>query len=131
MNHKILLKKLYHYGIRGDVFNWFESYLPNKSQIVLFNGKISDIQYVTCGVPPGSILGPLLFILYIHDFAKVSDQLFHVLFADDTNVFLNGKHINMLIDTIQQELSKLYVWLLANKLSLNLSNTHFMVFHRA
>ena len=116
----------------GNVFNWFESYLTNISQMVLFNGKISDIRDVTCGVPQGSILGPLLFILYINDFAKVSDKLFHVLFADDTNVFLNGKNMNMLIDTtIQQELSRLYVWLLANKLSLNLSKTHFMVFHRA
>ena len=70
-------------------------------------------------------------MLYIHYFAKVSDQLFHVLFADDTNVSLNGKNMNMLIDTNQQELSRLYVWLLANKLSLNLSKTHFMVFHRA
>ena len=61
----------------------------------------------------------------------MSDKLFHVLFADDTNVFLNGKNMNMLNDTIQQELSRLYVWLLANKLSLNLSKTPFMVFHRA
>ena len=98
--------------------------------MVLFNGKISDIRDVICGVPQGSILGPLLFILYIYDFAKVTDKLFHVMFADDTNVFLNGKNMNMLIDTIQQELSRLYVWLLANKLSLNLSKTHFMVFHR-
>ena len=60
----------------------------------------------------------------------MSDKLFHVLFADDTNVFLNGKNMNMLIDTIQQELSILYVWLLANKLSLNLSKTHFMVFYK-
>ena len=79
--------------------------------MVLFNGKISDIRDVTCGVPQGSIMGPLLFILYINDFAKVSDKLFHVLFADDTNVFLNGGNMNMLIDTIQQELSRLYVWL--------------------
>ena len=59
------------------------------------------------------------------------DKLFHVLFADGNYVFFNGKNINMLIDTIQQELSRLYVWLLANKLSLNLSKTHFMVLHRA
>ena len=91
INHKILLKKLYHYGIRGDVFNWFESYLTNRSQMVLFNGKISDIRDETSGIPQGSILGPLLFFLYIHDFAKVSDKLCHVQFADDTNVFLNDK----------------------------------------
>ena len=58
--------------------------------MVLFNGKISDIRDVTCGVPQGSILGPLLVILYIHDFAKVTDKLFHILFADDMNVFLKG-----------------------------------------
>ena len=99
--------------------------------MVLFNGKISDIRDVTCGVPQGLILGPLLFILYINHFAKVSDKLLYVLFADDTNIFLNGKNMNMLIDTIQQELSRLYVWLFANKVSLNLSKTHFMVFLRA
>ena len=91
VNHKILVNKLYHYGIRGNVIKWFESYLPNRSQFVLFNGKKSYIRDVTCGVPQGFILGPLLLILYIHDFAKVSDKLLCGLFADDTNVFLNGK----------------------------------------
>ena len=79
----------------------------------------------------GSILGPLLFILYINDFSNVSDILFYVLFTDDTNVFLNGKDINIIINTMQLELSKLYNWLLANKLTMNISKTHFMVFHRA
>ena len=131
VNHKILLKKLYHYGIRGNLFKWFESYLTNRSQYVLFNGIKSDIRDVTCGVPQGSILGPLLFILYINDFSGVSDKLFYVLFADDTNVFLSGKDINILIDTIQFELTKLHDWLLANKLTLNIAKTHFMIFHRA
>ena len=85
--------------------------------MVLFNGKISDIRDVTCGVPQGSMMSPLLFILYINDFAKVS-ELFHVLFADDTNVFLNGKNMNMLIDTIQQELSRLYIWLIGKQIIL-------------
>ena len=131
VNHKILLKKLYHYGIRGNLNKWFENYLPDRSQYVLFNGKTSDIRNVNCGVPQGSILGPLLFILYINDFSNVSDILFYVLFVDDSNVFLNGKDINIIINTMQLELSKLHNWLLANKLTLNISKTHFMVFHRA
>ena len=62
--HKILVNKLYHYGIRGNVIKWVESYLTNISQFILFNGKKSDIRHVKCGVPQGSILGPLLFIIY-------------------------------------------------------------------
>ena len=131
VNRKIILKKLYHYGIRGNLNKWFENYLADISQYVLFNGKTSDIRNVSCGVPQGSILGPLLFILYINDFPNVSDILLYVLFADDTNVFLNGKDINIIINTMQLELTKLYNWLLANKLTLNISKTHFMVFHRA
>ena len=100
---KSYFKNLYHYGIRGNVFKWFESYLTNRSQYVLFNGNKSDKRDVTCGVPQGSILGPLLFILYINDLSGVSDKLFYVLFADDTNVFLSGKDMNTLIDTIQLE----------------------------
>ena len=104
--------------------------MTNRSQYVLFNGNKSDIRDVTCGVPQGSILGPLLFILYINDFSGVSDKLFYVLFADDTNVFLSGKDMTTFIDTIQLELKKLYAWLLANKLTLNIAKTHFMIFHR-
>ena len=105
--------------------------MTNRSQYVLFNGITSDIRNVNCGVPQGSILGPLLFILYINNFSNVSDVLYYVLFADDTNVFINGKDIHKLIITRQLELLKLYKWLLCNKLTLNISKTHFMVFHRA
>ena len=100
VNHKIILKKLYHYGIRGNLNKWFESYLADRSQYVLFNVKTSDTRNINCEVPQGSILGPLLFILYINDLSNVSDILFYVLFADDTNVFLNGKDILELISTI-------------------------------
>ena len=126
-----MLKKLYQYGIRGKLNEWFKNYLTNRSQYVLFNGQKSDIRDVTCGVPQGSILGPLLFILYINDLAGVSEKLFCVLFADDTNVFLNDKDINKLFQNIEFELSKLYNWLLVNKLTLDLTKTHFMVFHKS
>ena len=105
--------------------------MTNRYQYVLFNGNKSVLRDVTCGVPQGSILGPLLFIPYINDFSGVSDKLLYVLFADDTNVFLGSKDMNTLIDTIQLELKKLYDWLLANKLTLNIAKTHFMIFHRA
>ena len=122
VNHKILFKKLYYYGIRGNTLKWFESYLTNRSQYVLFNGEKYDVRYISYGVPQGSILGSLLFILYINDFSGVSDKLFGVLFADDTNIFLGGKDINNSINTLHVELSKLYTWLLAN----NLINTEYI-----
>ena len=100
------------------------------SQYVYYNGYTSDYRDVTCGVPQGSILCPLLFLLYINDFALVSDKLCCVLFADDTNVFITGKDLNKLIETMHSELNKLSIWLNANKLTLNISKTHFMVFHR-
>ena len=126
VDHTILLKKLHQYGIRGNLNKWFENYLANRSQYVSCNGKTSDIQNVSCGVPQGSILGPLLFILYINDFSNVSDILYYVLFADDTNVFLNGRDIHKLTNTMQQELLKLHTWLLCNKLTLNISKTHYI-----
>ena len=82
---------------------------------MLFNGEKSNIRDITYGVPQGYILGPLLSILHINEFLGVSDKLFCVLFADDTNIFLGGKGIQNLINTLHVELSKLYTWLLANK----------------
>ena len=86
---------------------------------------------VKCGVPQGSILGPLLFIIYMNDLYNVSKFLFSILYADDTCVLLNGKHLDELIVLINKELNLLFTWLQANKLSLNGQKTYNIIFHRA
>ena len=92
---------------------------------------LSATMPITHGVPQGSILGPLLFILYINDLANVSKNLFSILFVDDTTVLIEGTHINTMIATLNCELAKLTEWLNANKLLINVSKSHYMVFHRS
>ena len=104
VNHKILMKKLEYYGIRGRIFNWLKSYLDNRKQYVHYNGYDSDKKTMIQGLPLGSILGPLLFILYINYFSRSSDLLFYILFADDTSVFLEGTSYDKIIDIVNKEL---------------------------
>ena len=86
------------------------------------------MKLITCGVPQGSILGPLLFLLYINDIASVSSILFSILFADDTTLFYSSNNLQELSDVVNNELSKMIEWLNANRLSLNIDKTHFMIF---
>ena len=127
VDHCILLDKLYKYGIRGTHWNWFK----NRKQYVCYSDTLSATMPITHGVPQGSILGPLLFILYINDLANVSENLFSILFADDTTVLIEGTNINTMIAALNCELAKLTEWLNANKLSINVSKSHYMVFHRS
>ena len=96
INYHILFAKLYHYGIRVCLLDWFKSYLTDRKQYVYYNGYSSSTQTVTCGVPQGSILGPLLFLIYVNDLATVSEHIFSILFADDTNMFMCGKNVQLL-----------------------------------
>ena len=128
VNHKILLSKLHHYGIRGMPLQLIESYLSEREQCVQVNNAQSDFGLITHGVPQGSILGPLLFLLYINDIAHSSSILSFYLFADDTAIFLSKKYLNELEDTINIELVKVSQWLIANKLSLNLKKSNAILF---
>ena len=93
VNHVILLQKLEHYGIRGSLLEWFESYLTDRKQYVFYNGVSSDTKLITCGVPQGSVLGPLLFLLYVNDMPNISDKLNFYLFADDTNIYYESDNL--------------------------------------
>ena len=120
VDHTILLRKLKLYGIRGKVHDWFSSYLNNRSQFVHYNYYNSEKKHITHGVPQGSILGPLLFIICINDFSRCSDLLFSILFADDTSVFIEGTNYDKIIYILNKELKRIDIWLKANKLTIHI-----------
>ena len=130
VDHQILLQKLYHYGIRGKTHQLIESYLTDREQCVQVNNSTSDLQKITHGVPQGSILGPLMFLLYINDIANSSALLSFYLFADDTAIFFSAKCVKELEKTINQELVNVSHWLIANKLSLNLKKSNALLFRK-
>ena len=113
VNHDILLRKLDHYGIRGSILNWFKSYLTNRKQYVDINGETSKIKEISCSVPQGSVLGPLLFLLYINDLPNTKVLDFY-LFADDTNIYYESNSLQDLEKKINTELGKLQLWLNVN-----------------
>ena len=128
VNHKILIEKLNHYGISDNSNKWICSYLRGRSQKVKLNGSESNSNNISCGVPQGSILGPLLFIIYINDMHKALSvsQVFH--FADDTNLLLSSNNTKNFHKIINKELKLLFDWLCANRLSLNVAKTEFIIF---
>ena len=122
--HSILIRKRSHYGIRGIANDWFTSYLHNRRQHVSIGSTKSDDILTTHGVPQGSVLGPLLFLLYINDLSNCSELFDFHTFVDDTNLFYSNRSLTELEDVLNNNL-----WLMANKLSLNVNKTNFIIFH--
>ena len=128
VDRQILLAKLNHYGIRGVSNDWFKSYLSNRNQYVSINGFDSGLTSINCGVPQGSVLGPLLFLLYINylnqaiKFCKVHH------FADDRNLLCLSNSIKKLNKLVNTDLKHLVNWLNANKISLNVKKTETVIF---
>ena len=120
--------KLKNYGVRVIANDWLKSYFSNRKQFVNILGCSSELLDVICGVPHGSILGPTLFIPYINDICNVSNLVKFILFADDTIIFCSGENQLELECMLNRELAKLCKWFTANKLSLNLSKTSYMLF---
>ena len=128
IDHKILIKKLEHYGIRGVAKEWFENYLYNRKQIVKYNEVQSEEMTIRSGVPQGSVLGPVLFLLYINDIQYCSGVVSIVLSADDTNILYSHTCLKKLNEIIQTEMNYITDWLNVNKLSINTEKTKFILF---
>ena len=127
VDHNILLTKLQYYGIRGSCHNWFTSYLSNRTQTCLMNSFMSSPKLVKCGVPQGTILGPLLFLLYINDLPNCLYFSQPRMYADDTSLTFASVDLKHIDDCLNYDLNRVYIWLSANKLTLNLTKTEFML----
>ena len=129
LDHHILLKKLNNYGIEGPALDWFSSYLKGRQQYVELDGVSSSFSQLSTGVPQGSILGPLLFLIYMNDIPNASTFFKYVLYADDTTLFSTINISAGATHEINNHISKVYDWLTVNKLSLNVKKTKYIVFH--
>ena len=121
------MKKFNLYGVTDKNLAWFGSYLSNRKRYIhIGENSKTDLKYVICGVPQGSILGPPLFLVYVNDLQNASRYFDPIMFADDTNLFFNHKGIKYLFTVVTNELVNIKDWFTANKLSLNVKkiNTH-------
>ena len=130
VDHSILLHKLQHYGIRGVAHQWMASYLKNRNQFVSVEGVDSNCKNLDYGVPQGSILGPLLFVIYINDLPGMNDLAQFILYADDANIIISGDSILEIEEKINILCERLMEWVRVNGLLINLKKTNYMLFSR-
>ena len=127
LNHDIFISKLKYYGINNSTLDWFKSYLYNRRQFVDINHTKSETTFTSIGIPQGSILGPLLFIIYVNDIQKSSSFYKFIKYADDTTLVNSSTNPDVEIHNV--ELNKVFNWLCDNRLSLNINKTKFILFH--
>ena len=130
IDHSILIYKLKNYGFRGVCSKLIKSYLSNRLQFVYVNGIKSDLLDVNLGVPQGSILGPLFFILYVNDHPSSLVSSSSIMYADDTTLLINDYNLPSLINKLEFELKNISEWVLSNRLILNFSKTKLMIFSK-
>ena len=126
----ILIRKLEFYGVKSIQLEWFKSYFDSRKQYTAYQSASSEVSGLEYGVIQGSILGPLLFNVYMNDITNACNEVKIVMYADDTNVFCMSKSLNSLYSIMNKELNNLQKWFSANKLTLNISKTKYILFHR-
>ena len=128
VNHQILIKKMQKIGIQGNFLGWVKNYLSDRKQCTIANDIVSDVHNITCGVPQGSVLGPLLFILYINDITNSVVNSKVSMYADDTVLYISHKKVETAITLIQSDLNGLYTWCNRNKLYINCKKTKYCLY---